>query len=245
MRKEVKQLVIEKKLDMWNNIVEKANQDFEGNKKQFWSFVGRRTKYKNKTISSLKSEAGISVSSTKGKLQILLQHYQLLGTSVADSAFDDEGKLEVEEKVLEYSKQNLEDLDLDKEIEESEIVRCIKKLLNNKTGGSDGIVGELLKYGGVSMVKLLDKLYALIWKEECVPIKWREGLIVSLFKKGDKEDPGNYRGITLLSVVGKVFCKILNDSLVQYLDKVVKVMKDKQAFMQVGVVSITSLLSMN
>ena len=128
LRKEVKQLVIEKKLDMWNNIVEKANQDFEGNKKQFWSFVGRRTKCKNKTISSLKSEAGISVSSTKGKLQILQQHYQLLGTSVVDSAFDDEWKLEVEEKGLEYSKQNLKDLDLDKEIEESEIVRCIKKL---------------------------------------------------------------------------------------------------------------------
>ena len=128
LRKEVKQLVIEKKLDMWNNIVEKANQDFDGNKKQFRSFVGRRTKCKNKTISSLKSEAGISVSSTKGKLQILQQHYQLLGTNVVNSAFDDEWKLKVEEKVLEYSKQNLEDLDLDKEIEKSEIVRCIKKL---------------------------------------------------------------------------------------------------------------------
>ena len=30
-----------------------------------------------------------------------------------------------------------------------------------------------------------------------VPPKWREGLIVNLFKKGDREDPGNYRGITL------------------------------------------------
>ena len=36
-----------------------------------------------------------------------------------------------------------------------------------------------------------------------------------LFKKGNKEDPGNYRGITLLSVVGKVFCKVLNNWLVQ------------------------------
>ena len=81
----MKQLVIEKKLDVWNNIVEKANQDFEGNKKQFLSFVGRRTKCKNKTISSLNSEVGISVSSTKGKFQILQQHYQLLGTIVVDS----------------------------------------------------------------------------------------------------------------------------------------------------------------
>ena len=88
----MKQLVIEKKHDMWSNIVEKANQDFEDNKKQFWSFVGRKTKCKNKTICSLKSEAGISVSSTKGKLQILQQHYQLLGTNVVDSAFDDKWK---------------------------------------------------------------------------------------------------------------------------------------------------------
>ena len=35
----------------------------------------------------------------------------------------------------------------------------------------------------------------------------------------DREDPGIYRGITLLSVVGKVFCKILYNRLVQCLDK--------------------------
>ena len=163
---------------------------------------------------------------------------------MVDSAFDDEWKLEVEEKVLEYSKQNLKDLDLDKEIEESEIVRCIKKLKNNKTGGGDGIVSELLKYGGVGMVKMLGKLYALIWKEECVPMKWREGLIVSLFKKGDKEDPGNYRGITLLSVVGKVFCKILNDRLVQYLDKSSKI-HEGQAGFRAGRCCIDNIFTLN
>ena len=44
--------------------------------------------------------------------------------------------------------------------------------------------------------------------------------IVNIFKKRDREDPGNYRGIiTLLSDVGKVFCKFLNNRLVQCLDK--------------------------
>ena len=65
------------------------------------------------------------------------------------------------------------------------------------------------------MIHLLHKLFEVVWREELVPPKWCEGLIVNLFKKGDKEDPGNYRGINLLSVVGKVFCKIVNDRLVQ------------------------------
>ena len=37
-----------------------------------------------------------------------------------------------------------------------------------------------------------------------VPKEWREGLIVNLFKKGNREDPGSYRDIALLSEVGKL-----------------------------------------
>ena len=78
------------------------------------------------------------------------------------------------------------------------------------------ILLQLLLFG---MVDLLEQLFSVKWQEEIVPRQWREGLIVNIFKKGDREDPANYRGITLLSVVGKVFCKILNNRLVQCLDK--------------------------
>ena len=58
-------------------------------------------------------------------------------------------------------------------------------------------------------------LYEVVWTEEGIPKQWRQGLIVSLYKKGDAEDPGNYRGITLLNVVvTKLICKILNNRLV-------------------------------
>ncbi len=50
------------------------------------------------------------------------------------------------------------------------------------------------------MANLLKVLCAVVWTEESI---LRQGLIVSLHKKGDAEDPGNYRGITLLNVVGK------------------------------------------
>ena len=69
-----------------------------------------------------------------------------------------------------------EDEFLDKEIEKGEIVKCIRKLKNNKTRGSDGLVGELLKYGGSGMVYLLEQLFSVIWREETVPKQWREAL---------------------------------------------------------------------
>ena len=44
-------------------------------------------------------------------------------------------------------------------------------------------------------------------------------LIYTFIRKGDREDPGNFRDITLLIVVRKVFYKILNYRLVQCLNK--------------------------
>ena len=44
LRREVKELVREKKLTIWNEVVEKVNVDFDGSRKEFWAFVGRRTK---------------------------------------------------------------------------------------------------------------------------------------------------------------------------------------------------------
>ena len=95
--KEVKQLVIEKKLNIWNEVVEKANSDFEGNRKEFWAFVGRRTKGRKGGISVLRSDAGVSVSSTKGKLK---SHYERLGSSSVEAAFDDDWREEVENIVV-------------------------------------------------------------------------------------------------------------------------------------------------
>ena len=79
---------------------------------------------------------------------------------------------------------------------------------------------------------MLHQLPKLVWNEETVPKQWRKRLIVNLFKNGDKEDPGTYRGITL-SVVGKVFCTIVNNRLVQYLDCGGK-LHEGQAGFQVG-----------
>ena len=47
----------------------------------------------------------------------------------------------------------------------------------------------------------------------------RTSSVVKLFKKGDKADPGDYTGITLLSTVGETFFKILNDRMPTMMEK--------------------------
>ena len=149
-------------------------------------------------------------------MEVLQKHYQHLGKISVDSDFDANWKKEDESKVSSYGSMSESCEDVDIAIEKGDSIRNLK---NNETGESDGLVGELLKYGGSGMVCLLEQLFSVVWHEETVPRQWREGLIVNLFKKVGREDPGNYRGITLLSVVGKVFCKVLNNRLVHCLNK--------------------------
>ena len=58
-------------------------------RKSFGPFVGRRTKGKKKGIVALRNSAGVSVTSTKGKLEELKTHYRHIGSYSVDSAFED------------------------------------------------------------------------------------------------------------------------------------------------------------
>ena len=50
------------------------------------------------------------------------------------------------------------------------------------------------------------------------PDAWSAGLLVPLHKKGNVNVPDNYRGITLLSVLGKLFTQVLNNRLMTWAD---------------------------
>ena len=131
---------------------------------------------------------------------MLERHYQILSKMSVNRivCFDADWKETVEDNVTGYSIWSVEVADsvLDKEIEKGEIAKCLRNLKYSKTGCSDGIEGEFLKYCGSGMVDLLQQLFSVIWREEIVLRQWREGLIVNIFKK-DCEDPANYTGFNL------------------------------------------------
>ena len=58
LRREVKHLVMEKKLNIWNGVVEKANADFEANKKELW-VEGQRVE-REELVEALRNDSGVN-----------------------------------------------------------------------------------------------------------------------------------------------------------------------------------------
>lgn len=103
---------------------------------------------------------------------------------------------------------------------EDEVRICISKLKNSKTPSPlDKILNEYIKATKEVLIPVYCKLFNCVLETGLIPQSWLEGFIVPIFKnKGDSKDPNNYRPITILSCLGKLFTSILNQRLTTYLD---------------------------
>ena len=94
-----------------------------------------------------------------------------------------------------------------------EIKMAIKQLRNGASAGPDLFLIEFFKKGSNVLISYIQNLFNKIFEIGYFPVKWSEGFIIPIFKKGDINEVSNYRGITLLSTLGKLFTRILNNRL--------------------------------
>ena len=95
----------------------------------------------------------------------------------------------------------------------AEMARAIAGLKDGKASGGDGIPAEVWKHGRDHLFSRLHQLITNAWVMGSVPQAWKDANIVTIYKKGDRTDCGNYRGISLLSEAGKIFARILLNRL--------------------------------
>ena len=106
---------------------------------------------------------------------------------------------------------------LNRPIELEEVCQTIAQLEEYKAPGLDYICPSIIKDNKVT--QYLHKLFQKCFETGIVPPAWLNSTIQPIYKgKGDKNDPNNYRGITLQSCIAKAFAKINNNRLSNYLE---------------------------
>ena len=134
----------------------------------------------------------------------LVNHFQEL-------LYDDKIKLEFEEQDKTVAGS------LDYPIDLDELNSATKILKNGKGTGIDIIRNEMLAPLVDLYPKLVLRAFNEILQEHGVLCKeWLHSLVSAIHKKGIKEDPDNYRGISLMSCLGKLFLTIINNRLTEF-----------------------------
>ena len=103
------------------------------------------------------------------------------------------------------------------DISKDEITK-IRSLDPNKDHAHDGISIHMLKLCASSISKPLFLLFKHSLENECFPNEWKKANVVPIHKKADKQLIQNYRPVSLLPICGKVFEKLIFNSLFKHLD---------------------------
>ena len=100
-----------------------------------------------------------------------------------------------------------------------DVVKAVKQLSDGKAAGKDSIPAEVFKFGGPTLISKVTELFQLIWKERKLPQDLKDASIVHLYKnKGNRQSCDNHRGISLLSIAGKILARILLNRLNNHLE---------------------------
>ena len=95
------------------------------------------------------------------------------------------------------------------EVSREEVEKAVGKLRNGKAAGQDEVVAELLKYGGEVVIDWLTEVIQQVWWSGKIPQEWKDATLIPVHKKRARNECDNYRGISLLSVPGKVLALVL------------------------------------
>ncbi|XP_074791647.1 small cell adhesion glycoprotein [Natator depressus] len=175
-------------------------RDVKSNKKGFFRYVGNKKKAKE-SVGPLLNEGGNLVTEDVEKANVLNAFFASVFTNKVSSqtaalgitAWGVDGQPSVEKEVV---RDYLEKLDM------------------HKSMGPDELHPRVLKELAAVIAEPLAIIFENSWQ---VPDDWKKANVVPIFKKGKKEDPGNYRPVSLTSVPRKIMEQVLKESILKHL----------------------------
>jgi hypothetical protein len=179
------------------------------NPKKFWKYVGTKTKYKT-GIPNLNMETVDHVqtktTNDKEKADVLANFFSSVFTREPEGAWDlPEGPQP--EFSLEY------------DLSEQAVLKLLEKINVAKSPGADCIHPRVLYEAKGELSKPLSLIFQCSMDTGKVPQDWKIANITAIFKKGNKSDAGNYRPVSLTSIVCKLMETLVRNSLVDFMNR--------------------------
>ncbi|KFV83152.1 RNA-directed DNA polymerase from mobile element jockey, partial [Struthio camelus australis] len=103
-------------------------------------------------------------------------------------------------------------------VEEDQVRDLLSKLDIRKSMGPDGMHPRVLRELADVIARPLSIILERSWRSGEVPEDWKKANVTPVFKKGKKEEPGNYRPVSLTSIPGKVMEQLLLEVLTKHVE---------------------------
>ena len=226
---DIKKLIERTKASYINNLCNKITDNSNG-QKIFWAAYNRLLN--KKKISNIPPllENDEYVSDFKTKASIFNEYFALQCRPLAINC--------VLPKFSARTNQTLNSVF----ISEDKIIQVIEKLSSKKAHGFDGISIAMLKICSREIAVPLCFIYKSCLKAGKFPSNWKRANVQPVHKKNSRQEKGNYRPISLLPICGKIFEKVIFDSLYPYLNNNNLLNKNQSGF-RPGDSTINQLLS--
>lgn len=188
--------------DFERELVAKLKDD----SKAFWRYSSSRLKTKC-GVGDLKNEEGIVVSSSDDKAHALNTFFS--GVFTVEPPEDPPELIGVPQCPA------LEDVDITTEA----VARKLASLKPLSAPGPDSILPRVLRESADSLAVPLQILFRKSVDSGCVPLDWKSGDVVPIFKSGSRQSPANYRPVSLTSIPSKVLESFVRDCLLQHMSE--------------------------
>lgn len=200
-RTEAKKVIIKAKEEEWIKFGHNLMESYSDNQKLFYGAIKNMSKENNSTLQNIRDKNGTILNTEEKIMERWREYFREL---LEDGVKQEKEMRESEEQGATISSgQNIIIFSIE------EIKKALNKLKTGKAPGHDCITAEMLKYMGEAAQEFLLKIFNEVGKVQMAPEDWQTGIITPIYKKGDSKECQNYRGITLLSVPGKLFARVL------------------------------------